>query len=201
MNKESLSPAAMRAWELFDESNSKDPNQVETSDGKLVPRELRYSDQLTAWILKLAATPSEALLLASRCQHLCRWEIPRSSHPMDRAGYLKWRTRLKEFHAEKAGEIMKQAGCDHELIRKVQDINLKKEISKNPDTQTMEDALCLVFLEHQFPEFLEKTEDEKVVSILQKTWAKMSDRGRASALKLNLTGKQKQLMEKALGAN
>jgi hypothetical protein len=201
MNKESLSPAAMRAWELFDESNSKDPNQVETSDGKLVPRELRYSDQLTAWILKLAANPSEALLLASRCQHLCRWEIPRSSHPMDRAGYLKWRTRLKEFHAEKTGEIMKQAGCDHELIRKVQDINLKKEISKNPDTQTMEDALCLVFLEHQFPEFLEKTEDEKVVSILQKTWAKMSDRGRASALKLNLTGKQKQLMEKALGAN
>ncbi len=40
-----------------------------------------------------------------------------------------------------------------ELIDAVRRINLKQGLRSNPDTQTMEDALCLSFLEFEFEEF------------------------------------------------
>ena len=92
------------ALRRFDEENSRDPNQ-EIVDGVAFPRELIYARWLTAWVLKLCPEASEELRLAARCQHLCRWMVPRSSYPMTRAGYLQWREGLKKFHAQKAGEI------------------------------------------------------------------------------------------------
>src|SRR5579871_1982285 len=93
-----------KAIQLFDELNAQDPNR-ESADGAEHPRELLNARRLTDWVMKLAPDASEALRLAARCQHLCRWEIPRSSYAMDRAGYLKWRTVLKQFHAQKSGEV------------------------------------------------------------------------------------------------
>ncbi|MBC8097342.1 MAG: DUF4202 domain-containing protein, partial [Akkermansiaceae bacterium] len=85
----------------FDEENSRDPNS-EMVNGSPQPRELIYSQWLTDWVLKLAPDASEALRLAARCQHLCRWISPRSSYPMTKPGYLQWRHKLKQFHAEKS---------------------------------------------------------------------------------------------------
>ncbi|MCP5094775.1 MAG: DUF4202 domain-containing protein [Chloroflexi bacterium] len=51
-------------------------------------------------------TVSEALQIAARTLHIRRWEIPRESYPRNRTGYLKWRTNLKYFHANKTAEIM-----------------------------------------------------------------------------------------------
>lgn len=185
------------ALRRFDEENSRDPHH-ETTGGVSQPRELLYAMRLTDWILRLAPDASEALRLAARCQHIRRWEIPRASYPMTRAGYLKWRADLKKFHARKTGEILRDIGYDDETIHRVQDLNLKKNFPADVETRTLEDALCLVFLQFQFAELAAKTDDDKTINALQKSWAKMSESARVEALKLTYGEHEKSLLQQAL---
>lgn len=186
-----------RAVARFDEENSQDPN-TELVDGKPQPRELVYAQRLTEWVRKLAPNASEPLLLAARCQHICRWKIPRSSYPMDRPGYLKWRTELKNFHAAKAGAILREVGYDEDTVHKVQDLNLKKNFPKDPECRVLEDALCLVFLEHQLAELTERFDEPKMINAVQKSWIKMSPQAREEALKIPMNERALQLVAKAL---
>jgi hypothetical protein len=183
----------------FDEENSRDPNQLMV-DGKPVPREVQYACWLTEWVLKLRPDASEALRLAARCQHLCRWMIPRDSYPQTRAGYLQWREALKRFHARRAGELLREAGYPDDVIQRVQNLNLKKDFPGDLEGRVLEDALCLVFLEHQLAELAGKTSDEKVVNALQKSWKKMTPAGQAEALKLVYGPKEENLLKRALGS-
>lgn len=172
-----------RAYAQLDAANAEDPNRVEVN-GVSEPKELVFARRLNEWVLRLRPDASEALLLASRCQHICRWQVPRSSEPAGRAGYLKWRSGLKRFHAEKSAAILNELGYDEALIVRVQDLNLKKNLRTDPECQTIEDALCLVFLEYQFDALIESTEEGKMVRIVEKTWAKMSPDGRKQAMEL-----------------
>ena len=181
------------ALRRFDEENSRDPNRENSQ-----PRELLYVHRLTDWVLRLAPDASETLRLAARCQHICRWESPRENYPMTRAGYLKWRADLKNFHAEKSGAILREIGYDEEIIRRVQDLNLKKNFPTDAETRTLEDALCLVFLEFQFAGLAAKTAEDKTINALQKSWGKMTEAGRAEALKLNYGEREKALLQRAL---
>jgi len=185
------------ALRRFDEENSRDPNH-EMVDGMAQPREVVYARWLTDWVLKLCPEASEALRLAARCQHLCRWLVPRNSYPMTRIGYLQWREGLKKFHAQKAGEILREVGYDEETIRRVQSLNLKKDLPKDRETRVLEDALCLVFLERQLAELAAKTSEDKVVNALQKSWKKMTPQAREVALTLSYGSHEKALVEKAL---
>ena len=189
--------AVREAIRCFDAANSADPNTV-VIDGSPVPYELFYALRLTEWVQRLSANASSALLLAARCQHICRWMIPRSSYPMTRAGYLKWRTDLKQFHAQKSGEILMESGCSSELIARVQELNLKKNLGHDDELQILEDALCLVTLQYQLTDLVRKTEPTKMISILQKTWKKMSARGRDEALRLSYPDDLKSLLSQAL---
>src|SRR5712672_2380359 len=137
-----MNPARFEtAIRRFDAENSRDPNS-ETVNGAPQPRELVYAQWLTDWVLRLCPQASEELRLAARCQHLCRWEIPRSSYPMTRAGYLQWRNALKAFHAQKSGEILREVGYPDDTIVRVQNLNLKKNFPNDPDSRVLEDALC-----------------------------------------------------------
>jgi Domain of unknown function (DUF4202) len=185
-----------RAIKRFDDENLHDPNQI-VIDGVSRPHELAYAEWLTNWVLRLRPDASEALLLAARCQHLCRWMIPRSSYPMTRAGYLRWREELKHFHAKKSAEILRQSGYPEEMVARVHALNLKKNLGQDEECQVLEDALCLVTLQHQLGMLMDKTEPEKMVTILQKTWKKMSPAGRAEALKLTFSDREKNLLAKA----
>lgn len=187
-----------QALALIDAENSKDPNQLTAGD-KSEPRELLHSRWLSDWVCRLAPNASEALRLAARSQHISRWSIPRDTYPMTRPGYLKWKEDLKRFHAQKGGEVLKQAGYEDETIRRVQSLNLKKNLASDPEVQVLEDALCLVFLEHQFEELAGKLSDEKMIGVLQKTWNKMSPAGRDAALKLSYSERERMLLGKALG--
>lgn len=187
------------ALRRFDEENSKDLN-LEIVDGEKQPRELVYARWLTDWVLKLSPDASEELRLAARCQHLRRWEIPRSSYPMDRPGYLKWRADLKKFHAEKAGEILREVGYPESVITRVQELNLKKNFPADAECRVLEDALCLVFLEHQLTDFAAKTADDKVITALQKSWKKMTPAAHAEALNLSYGPRETALIEAALKA-
>lgn len=186
-----------RAIARFDEENSQDPNK-EIVDGKPQPRELAYAKRLTRWVQKLTPNASEALWLATRCQHICRWSIPRDKYPMDKPGYLKWRAELKNFHAAKSGAILREVGYDEETVRKVQDLNLKKNFPQDPECRALEDALCLVFLEYQFDNLAERFDEAKMINAVQKTWIKMSPTGRAEALKIPMSDRALQLVSKAL---
>jgi hypothetical protein len=191
-------PAAFeRAMRRFDEANAEDPNK-EMVEGRVRPRELVYAERLTEWVVRLAPDASEELRLAARSQHLCRWQIPRERYEMNRAGYHRWRNELKAFHAGKAGEILKEAGYSEPVIARVQELNLKKNLPADPEIQILEDALCLVFLQHQLPELASKTTEEKMLNALRKSWNKMSRHARAEALQLPLSARERELLERAL---
>src|SRR5215204_3872770 len=123
--------------------------------------------------------------------------IPRSSYPMTRAGYLQWRERLKKFHAEKAAEILQEVGYPAEVIARVQQLNLKKDLAHDPEVQLLEDALCLVFLERQLSELASKTSDEKMINALQKAWKKMSPTARTAAQQLSYAPREQALLARA----
>jgi hypothetical protein len=185
------------AFYLFDEYNKKSPEHI-VFEGQQFPLEYFYALKLFDWVKKLDPQADENLLLASRCQHIGRWEIPRKSHPEGRVGYLKWRSDLSKFHATKAGELMEKAGYDQMAQNRVREIILKQKLKTNPDVQTIENALCLVFLELQFDELISKLTEEKMIDILRKTWNKMSDPGRAMALGLKYSEAGKRLVSAAL---
>ena len=177
----------------FDAENSRDPNSENSR-----PRELLYAERLTAWVLKLSPAASEPLRLAARCQHICRWESPRENYPMTKPGYLKWRTDLKKFHAEKSGAILREVGHDDATIHRVQELNLKKNFPADPEVRVLEDALCLVFLEFQFATLAAKSDDDKMVNAVKKSWDKMTAAARAEALKLTYGEREKQIISRAL---
>jgi hypothetical protein len=181
----------------FDRQNAADPN-VETVAGVARPRELVQAERLSTWVERLAPDASEALRLAARCQHVRRWEIARASFPEGRAGYLQWRTRLGRFHAEVAEHVLRHAGYDASTIDEVRRIVTKQGLRSNPDVQTMEDALCLAFLEHEIGAFAEKHDDDKLIEILKKTWKKMSPRAHELALALDAGPRVRALLERAL---
>jgi hypothetical protein len=181
----------------FDELNATDPNR-EIVDGTPRPRELLNARRLSDWVMRLEPNASEVLRLASRCQHLCRWMIPRNGYEMSRAGYHQWRNDLKRFHAEKSEAVLRDTGHDEETIARVRALNLKKNFPADPESQILEDALCLVFLEFQFSELAAKTETAKVVNALQKSWNKMTPAGREQALKLSYSPHETALLQQAL---
>lgn len=193
----SYGPRFEEALRRFDEVNSRDPHLV-IRDGVRQPYELLYSKWVSDWVQRLCPSPSEALLLAARCQHICRWMIPRNSYPMTRAGYLKWRADLKQFHAEKSAAILREVGYAEDTVARVQELNLKKHLASDLECQVLEDALCLVTLQHQLTDLIEKTESEKMVGILQKTWKKMSPAAREQALALQFSEREKELLQRAL---
>jgi hypothetical protein len=183
----------------FDDANREDPNR-EVFEGREHPRELLYAQRMTHWLNRLAPEACEPLQLAARSQHLRRWQIPRQEYPMDRAGYHRWRTRLYAFHAEKAGEILREVGYDAATVARVQELLRKLRIKSDPEMQLLEDVICLVFLENYFAGFSHRHDEAKLITILQKTWRKMSPQGRQAALQLPLSGEARALVEKALAA-
>ena len=186
-----------QAMEAFDSANSKDPNFIEVN-GFEKPYELVYANWLYEWVMKLNPNAIEELQLAAKCQHIKRWEIPRSKYPEGLKGYTKWKKELAEYHADEAGKILKQVGYEEAVIERVRAINLKKNLKTDSDVQTMEDALCLVTLQYQIEGFSLKHDDEKMIGIIKKTWAKMSDRAKEEALKLSYSERVLSLIKNAI---
>ncbi|MCM5663691.1 DUF4202 domain-containing protein [Galbibacter mesophilus] len=190
-------PNFNKAIEKIDRLNAQDPN-TENYQGKEHPKELLYSQRMTETLLSFEPEASEELQIAARAQHIARWKIDRDSYPMDRVGYLKWREELKKMHAQLTSEILTEVGYDTDFIERVSFLIRKKMLKKDEDSQTLEDVVCLVFLQYYFEDFAAKHPDEKIVDILQKTWGKMSEKGHQAALKLPLDQKSLTLIQKAL---
>lgn len=187
------------AFARIDAANAEDPN-LELVGGAPQPKELIYGRRMSAWLYRLRPDAPAALRIAARAQHIRRWDIPRDSFDLDRRGYLMWRKRLYAYHAETTAAILKELGADEALIDRTAFLLQKRQLGTDPDTQSLEDAACLVFLEFHFEEFLKKTPAEKLPGIVQKTWAKMSEPAHAFALKLPFSAEALKVIQDALAA-
>lgn len=175
----------VRARQLIDEAHSADP--ARTSDGR--PAELVYGERMDAWVGKLVPDASPLLRLAARAQHLERWLVPRSTFPIDKPGYHAWRRSLYTKQAERARQLLRQAGVTEAEAAEVATWVSKTGLKSNPGTQALEDAACLVFLENEIGTFAAQHAEyprEKFIDILRKTWRKMTPRAQQFALALDL---------------
>jgi hypothetical protein len=185
----------------FDALNATDPTRLELG-ATGTPRELARALRLSAWVATLAPDASPALRLAARCQHLMRWKIPRTSFPEGRAGYHQWRRHAAAFHAEQAARVMTAEGWDAATIQAVQRIVQKQGLGTNPDVQTMEDALCLAFIESDLEPFARGKSEEQLLGIVRSTWRKMSCAARSLAppLLAPLSPTVRSLVERAIAS-
>lgn len=189
-----MSTPAQLALAAIDAVHTEDPEK--DADGR--PRELVYAERMSGWLERLSPEASESLRLATRCQHLRRWAIPRASYPAGKVGYLRWRKDESLAHAALAGEILRHAGYDEQTVKRVQSLVRKERIKHDPEAQALEDVSCLVFLEHELAAFAAKHPQEKVIDILRKTWPKMSAAGQQAALGIDFPPALKTMVGKAL---
>ena len=175
------------AFAAIDAENAGDPH------GK----ELDHAERAVGWIRRLRPDASPELLLAARGHHVRRWDIPRTDEPEGRAGYLRWKRRLQQHHADVLGRVLDGSGFD---VARVQAIVRKERLKSDPDVQSLEDALALVFLETQLAELGEKLDDDHMVDVLAKTLRKMTPDGRAAAGALTYDEHGRTLMARAVEA-
>jgi hypothetical protein len=187
-----------QAIAAIDAANADDPNRLRVQ-GIERPKELAHAEMASAWVRRLNADAGEALLLAARAHHIRRWTIPRDSYPAGRQGYLAWRRALQEFHAAQLSHILRDAGYGAETIARAESIVRKRNPWTDPDVQTLEDALCLVFLETQFEELAGRLDAGKMLDVLRKTLRKMSEPAKLAALSLPLAEREAALLKRAAG--
>lgn len=188
-----------RALALIDQAHQADPNQI-TTNNTTIPYEQHYAQKMTSYLDRLQPNASELLRLAIRAQHLRRWEVPRSSYPATKVGYHSWRAGLQKRQAALVEEMCQESGYSAEEAARVGAMVRKADLKRgDPDTQVLEDVACLVFLDDQFDKFeRELGDEEKMVDILRKTWGKMSEAGRAEALKIHMSERGTALVTRAL---
>jgi hypothetical protein len=163
----------------IDAANAADPAR---EDGQ--PAELLYGRRMSEVLAEFAPAASVHLRIAARGQHVERWTRPRSAAPEGRAGYLRWREELKRFHAGRVAGFMAEAGWPEADRERVASLIRKEGIKRDPETQTLEDVICLVFIRWYFADFAAKHPREKVRDIVARTGRKMSPEGRRAALAL-----------------
>jgi hypothetical protein len=184
----------------IDAANADDPRRV-TVEGAERAFEVVYAERMTARLSALYPEASELLRIATRAQHLRRWDIPRENFPQGRHGYDDWRKDCRAHHARLAGELMRARGYDEERIARVGSLIRKEKLKKDAESQALENVAAIVFLEHYFDDFHAKYADyteDKIVDILGKTLCKMSPKGHAAALALPLPERTRALVAAAI---
>ncbi len=127
--------------------------------------------------------------------------MPRASYPDGRAGYLTWRKFLYGKQAQRAKELLLQAGVSENDADEVATWVSKTGLKTNPGTQALEDAAILVFLENEIMSFVAQHSDyprEKFVNILRRSWGKLSPAAQQAALSLDLPPAVSEMIKEAL---
>lgn len=181
----------------IDAANAEDPTLVSVRD-RTGPKEVLHADLVTEWVRRLRPDAPETLLLAARGHHFRRWTVPRSSYPAGRSGYLRWRRDLHRRHAEELGAVLREHGYDRGTVARVGAIVAKEGLAHDPEVQTLEDALCLVFLETQLGDVAARLEPQTLQRVVRQTVRKMSDAGRAAIPAVPLDAAAAALLDTAI---
>lgn len=184
------------AIERFDAVHAADPRCDNVDSSR--PYELAYAERMSQWLERLAPDASEPLRLAVRAQHLGRWRLPRDTFPAGRAGYHRWRREQANRQADAAAAILAEVGYEAAIRERVAALIRKEGLRHDPETQTLEDCACLVFLQYYFSDFAPRHDEGRVQVIVRKTWNKMSALAREQALMLPLGEAERAVIERAL---
>ena len=182
-----------KALKEFDRINRQDPRRQRVR-GKSYARELIFAQAVYAWVERLDASASEAVKLAARSHTLKRWEVPRNRYRINAGGYHQWRAATATHSAETSAAILKRIGYPEAIIREVQRIITGLRLPKDPDTQLLEDADALAFLEIKLGDYIAQWDEAKIRRILEGTWSKMSPPARQRAAELPLDPRVRILM-------
>ncbi len=185
------------AFAAIDQANADDPQMIAVR-GERRPKEVAHAELNVEWVRRLRPDASDALLLAARAAHVRRWDIPRSTEPEGRAGYLRWKRQLQRHHAEVAAPLLRDVGYDEATVERVGQIIRKEALRTDLDVQTLEDALSLTFIETQFGALADRLDEDHMVDVVAKTLAKMTSDGRAAALELPLSDRDRSIVEAAV---
>lgn len=172
----------------IDAVNAQDPRKI-TVDGAEQPFETVYANRMTETLERMYPDASELLRIASRAQHIRRWQIPRDTYPRNKEGYQKWRLGMRQLHADLVGGIMKGQGYSDDDIAEVGMYLRKERLKRVADSQALENVVDVVFLNYYWDDFVDKFsdyDDDKLIDIVGKTLRKMSSHGHAAALALDL---------------
>ena len=186
------------AVSIIDSANAEDPTHVEVR-GERLPLALAHGRLAAEWMARLVPDADEALLLAARAHHLRRFAVPRSDYPAGRAGYLRWRRDQKDRHANEIADILLAAGYDEATTNRVQVLVRRQRLDEASGTQWIEDVACLVFLETQLVDIADQLQRERLVEVVRKTVAKMSERALALVPEVPLSDEARNLLTTALG--
>ncbi|MCH7790467.1 MAG: DUF4202 domain-containing protein [Acidobacteria bacterium] len=178
-----MNAVAVRAIEAIDEANAIDPNVV-LVDGKPYPKELLHAERMSDWLERLDPGASDAQRIAARAHHFRRWVLARSEYKSGRAGYLRWRRDQAERQCGEVGELLATVGVSPDIVERVIAIMSKTGLGSDPQVQTHEDALCLVFIELQLDELVGRLDHAAATRTLERTLAKMSSSSHAIALEV-----------------
>lgn len=161
------------AFAALDAANAEDPNLMEW-EGESVQRAYLQGVRATFWIERLDPDASDAVHYAARAHHLRRWSIDRATYPEGRGGYHRWKRDLKAVHADAIREVLGGLEIASAHIEKAALLAQRVGLGTDPETQLVEDAACLVFLETQYDDLIAKIGEEKVADAVRKTLPKMS---------------------------
>lgn len=195
-----LSPRFDAVIADIDAANAQDPRQDQVA-GTSRPREVVYSERMSECLPRLYPDASEALRIAARAQHICRWQIPRKDYPLGREGYNAWRSACRDHHAALTSAIMRRHGYADGEIAQVVKIIRKEQLKRDPESQALENVVAVVFVQHYLDEFIAEHkdyDDAKLADILKKTLRKMDSTGHTAALALKLPAATVRLIDMAL---
>ena len=94
-------------------------------------------------------------------------------------------------------EVLEPLGFTAGEIERVRGLVERRALRTDPEAQLVEDCACLSFLEHELEDFARDRDDEQLTSILEKTWAKMGERGRHAAAEITLSERLARLLSRA----
>lgn len=194
------SPRLQAVIAEIDDANAHDPRQDIVAGGSR-PRELVYSERMSECLSRLYPEATEALRIAARAQHICRWQVPRDKYPLGREGYNAWRSACRDHHATLASAILRRHGYADSEIAQVIKIIRKEQLKRDPESQALENVVGVVFVHHYLDAFVaahQDYDDAKLVDILRKTLRKMDPVGHAAALGLSLPAPTRRLIDMAL---
>lgn len=192
-----LSELLAAAALAIDESNAMDPTVIVVR-GAALPLALAHGRLAVEWVSRLLAAPPDTVLLAARAHHLRRWEVPRSSYPVGRVSYLRWRKDQKARHARDVEVILGSVGYESDVIERVQALVRRDNLGSDAHSQVVEDAACLVFIETQLADMAARLDHDRLLEVIRKTSRKMSQQGRALIEQLPLGDVELELLAEAL---
>ncbi len=193
----SLDGSLNSAIEAIDRANADDPNRITVRGADHALAEV-HGQLASEWVRRLEPAAGDAVVIAARAHHLRRWELARATYPEGRAGYLRWRRDQKARHARDVEQLLIDAGYGPAVIERVQALLRREGLGTDVETQLVEDAACLVFLETQLASTAARLDRDHMLEVIRKTARKMSPAAIALVAEIPLTADEQSLLADAL---